>query len=93
MRNEAHLRSVCKWIIDLETSIHMTSHRAAFATHEVIAPHNVHLDDNSLVKTIEIEFIFVKIIMECKINRIHIKYVLYEPKLHVNLLSVNKIVL
>ena len=68
MRNRAHLKSVCKWIINLETSIHMNLHRAAFNTYEVIAPCNVHLGNNSLVKAIEMEFIILKVIVKGKIN-------------------------
>lgn len=69
----------------------MTVYKVAFDTYEIITPHNVRLDDNNIVQTIWMRSIVVKSILESKINQIHIKNVLYVPKLHANLLSVNKL--
>lgn len=49
MWNEAHPKSVCKWIMGSGASKHMTLYRATFHTYEVIFPRNVHLDANSIV--------------------------------------------
>lgn len=36
MRNKAHSKSMCKWIVDSEATKHMTSHRATFDTYEIL---------------------------------------------------------
>ena len=92
MRNETHSKSMCKWIMDSGASKHMTLHKAAFDTYEVITPRNVHLDDNNVVQAIGMESIVVEAILEGKINQIHIKDMLHVSKLHANLLSVSKLV-
>ena len=51
----------------------MNSRRITFNTYEVITPHNVHLDDNSIVQAIGIGSIVVITILEHRINQIHIK--------------------
>ena len=92
MRNEAHSKSICKWIMDSVATKHMTLYRAAFDTYEVITPYNVHLDDNSVVEAIGMGSIIVEAIVKGKINQIRIKNVLHVSKLHANLLSVSKLV-
>lgn len=67
--------------MDLEATKYITSHKAAFSTYEVIATHNVHLDDESVVKAIGIASIVVKAIIRDKINRIRIKDMFHMPKL------------
>ena len=76
----------------LGASKHMTSHRAAFNTYEVIIPRNVHLDDNNVVGAIRMESIIMEAIVKGDINWIHIVNVLHLPKLHANLISVSKFV-
>lgn len=49
MRNEAHFKSMCKWIMDLGASKHMTSRTTTFEMYEVITPRNVHLGDNNVL--------------------------------------------
>ena len=45
---------------------HITLHRVVFDTYEVIAPHNVHLGDESVVKVIGMRSIAVKAIVRVK---------------------------
>lgn len=92
MRNEVYFKSICKWIMDLEASKNMTLHKATFDTYEVIISCNVYLDDNNIVQTIGMRSIVMEIILEDKIKQICINDVFYVLKLHVNLLSVNKLV-
>ncbi len=92
MRHGAHSRSACKWIMDSGATKHMTSHRAAFDTYEVIAPRNVHLGDDSVVEAIGMGSIVVEVVTRGKMNRIRIENALHVPKLHANLLSVSKLV-
>ena len=68
----------------------MTLHRVAFDTYEMISPHNVHLDDDSMAKAIGMGSIIVRVKMRGKMTRIYIMNVLYVPKLQANLLSVSK---
>lgn len=49
MRNRTHSKSMCKWIIDLEAS----KYDFAFDTYEIIAPRNVHLNQNIIAKALE----------------------------------------
>jgi len=91
-RHGAHSRSASKWIMDSGATKHMTSHRAAFDTYEVIAPRNVHLGDDSVVEAVGMGSIVVEVITRGKMNRIRIKDALHVPKLHANLLSVSKLV-
>ena len=41
MHNEIHFKSMYKWIMDSGASKHMTLHKAAFDTYEVIIPRNM----------------------------------------------------
>ena len=81
MRNGTHSKSVCKWIMDSWATIHIPSHRAVFDTYEIIASHNVHLGDDSVVKALGMESIVMEVIVRGKINREQKKYALYIPKL------------
>lgn len=45
--------------MEFEATEHMTLYRVAFATYEVVATYNVHLDDNSFVEAIILGFIIV----------------------------------
>lgn len=60
IHNGVHFKNVCKWIMDSIASKYMTLHRAIFDTYEVIISCHVHLDDNSIVKTIAMEYIVVE---------------------------------
>ena len=79
MCNVAHSKSVCKYIIDLGASKHMTLYRATFDTYEITVSCNVYLDDNSIVKAIGMGSIMVETIFKCIINQIHIEYVFSMP--------------
>ena len=87
-----HSKSMCKWIMDSGATKHMTPHRAAFNTYEVIAPRNVHLGDDSVVEAIGVGSIVVEVLVRGQSRRIRIKDALHVPKLQVNLLSVSKLV-
>jgi hypothetical protein len=69
----------------------MTPHRAAFDMYEVIPTRNVHMGDDSIVEAIGMGSILVKVMVKGRTKRIRIKDVFHVPKLHANLLSVNKI--
>ena len=88
---EAHSRSVCKWIMDSGATKHMTSHRTAFDTYEVISPRNVRLSDGSAAEAIGMGSIVVGVEMRGKATTIRITDVLHVPKLQANLLSVSKL--
>ena len=60
MRFEAHSKSMCKWIMNLDATKHITSYKAAFNTYEIITPRNMHLDDNSIVQAIGMGSIVVE---------------------------------
>jgi hypothetical protein len=69
MHNVAHSKSMCKWIMhEVGSSKYMTSHRVAIGTYEVITPRIVHLNDNSIVKTIIMGSIVMEAIKKCNIN-------------------------
>ena len=78
--------------MDSEAPKHMTLHRIAFHTYEVITLHYVDLGDNNVLQAIKMDSIVVEAILEGKINQLHIKNVFNVPKLHANLLSVSKLV-
>jgi transposase InsO family protein len=87
-----HSNSISKWIMDSGATKHMTPHRAAFDTYEVIAPRNVHLGDDSVVEAIGLGSIVVEVSVRGRSKRIRIKDALHVPKLQANLLSVSKLV-
>lgn len=80
MHNEAHSKSMYKWIMVLGASKHMSLYRTTFSTYEVIAPRIVDLDDNSVAKAIRIGSIVIDLIAKCNINRICIKDALHVPE-------------
>lgn len=68
MRNKAHSKRVCKWIVNSEATKHMTLYiRATFDIYEIIASCNMHLNDNSVVKAIKIKSIVVEAITRGKL--------------------------
>ena len=83
---------MCKWIMDSGATKHMTPHRNAFHTYEVIAPRNVHMGDDSVVKTIGMGSIVVEAVCKGRSRKITIKDALHVPMLQANLLSVSKLI-
>ena len=62
-----HIPRICAmWIINLSASKHMTLHKDAFHTYEVITPRNVDLGDNNVVQAIGMGSIVVEAILEGK---------------------------
>lgn len=90
IHHRAHLMNICKWIMNLEATKYMSSHRAAFHTYEVMFPCNVHLGDNSVAKAIGMGSIVIGVQTRGIRNRVCIMGVLHVPKLHANLLSMRK---
>jgi len=86
-----HCKAICKWIMDLGATKHMTPHRAAFDMYEVIPTRNVHMGDDSIVEAIGMGSILVEVMVKGRTKRIRIKDVPHVPKLHANLLSVSNI--
>ncbi len=86
-----HCKAICKWIMDFGATKHMTPHRTAFDMYEVIPTHNMHMGDDIIVEAIGMGSILVEVMVKGRTKRIRIKDVLHVPKLHANLLSVNKI--
>ncbi len=86
-----HFKAICKWIMHSGATKHMTPHRATFDTYEVIPTRNVHMGDDSIVEAIRMGSILVEVMVKGRTKKIRIKDVLRVPKLHANLLSVNKI--
>ena len=70
----------------------MTSHRLAFDIYDVLTSQNVYLGDDNILEAIGIGSIVVEVIVKGKISKIRIKKSFHVPKLHVNLLSVSKLV-
>lgn len=79
LRSETQSNNVYKWITYLEPIKHMILHRVTFDMYDAITLHNVHLDDNSIVKAIGMGSIMVETIFKCIINQIHIEYVFSMP--------------
>lgn len=91
MQHEAHLRSTCKCIMDLEATKHMIVHRMTFNTYKVIFQRNVRLGDKIVDKATRVRSIVVGVETRRKTNRIHITNVLHVPKRQANSLSVSKL--
>jgi hypothetical protein len=87
-----HARSMSEWIMDSGATKHMTSHRLASDTYEVLTSRSVHLGNDSILEAIGIGSIVVEVMIRGKINKIRINKCLYITKLHANL-PVNKLVL
>jgi transposase InsO family protein len=87
-----HVKSLCKWIMDSGATKHMTPHRVAFNTYEVISPRNVHLGDDSVVDAVGVGSIVVDVLVRGQVKKMTIKDVLHVPKLQANLFSVSKFV-
>ena len=81
--------NMSKWIIDLEATQHVTSHRQAFDTYEAISNHHVFLGENGMV--VGKGSILVETQVTRQRMRITIHDVLYVAKLHANLLSMSKL--
>ena len=92
LRSETQSNNVYKWITYLEPIKHMILHRVTFDMYDAITLHNVHLDDNSIVKAIGMIFIIMEVMLKCKIDQICITNTFNVPKLHANLFSVSKFV-
>ena len=80
------------WIIDSGATQHMTPHREAFLTYELISNRKVYLGDNGMVDAIGMGCIVVEVDVRGQSRSIRIQDVLHVPKLHANLLSVSKLV-
>ena len=93
IQHEAHLRSVYKWIMDLEATKHIILYRAAFDTYEVISLDNVRLDNDGVVETIGVRSIVINVEMKGKTNKFCIMNVLHMLKLQANSLLVSKLLL
>lgn len=70
----------------------MTLSRAAFDKYEVIAPRNVYLGLDKVIKSIDMRSIIVKNIVRGKINRIPIKDAFHVSKLQANMFLVKELV-
>jgi hypothetical protein len=92
MQHTTHARSMSEWIMDSGATKHMTSHRLAFDTYEVLTSRSVHLGDDSILEAIGIGSIVMEVMVRGKINKIRINECLHVPKVHANLLSVSKLV-
>ena len=90
MQHDAHLRRVCKCIMDLESTNHMTLHRMTFNTYKVIFQRNIRLGDNIVAEATGIRSIVVGVETRGKTYRIHITNVLHISKRQANSLSVSK---
>ena len=88
----AHFNTMCKWIMDSGATKHMTPHRNAFHTYEAIAPRNVHMGNDSVVKAIGMGSIVVGATWKGRSRKITIKDALHVPMLQANLLSVSKLI-
>lgn len=57
-----------KWIMDSRASNHMISHRTTFVTYEIMALHNIYLDDDGVVEAIGIGSIVVELMVKDKMK-------------------------
>ena len=53
MQHEVHSKIMCEWIMDLQSRKHIISHKLAFDIYEAIAPFNVYLGEDNIVKEIK----------------------------------------
>ena len=88
----AQFKGLSKWIMDSGATKHMTPHKEAFATYEVISPRNVHMGDDSIVEAVGMGSIVVEVMVRGQPKRIRIHDALHVPMLKANLLSVSKLV-
>lgn len=86
MQYVAHFKIMCKQIMDLVASKHMTFHKASINIYKVITLRNICLNDDSVVKEIGIKFIVIDLSLKDKIKRIRI----HMSKLKEKFLLVNK---
>lgn len=77
--------------MDSAITKHMTLHKSAFDTYEVISSCNMHFDNNSMAEAIEMGSIVIVVEIRGIKNIICITSVLHVPKLQVNLLSMGKL--
>ena len=63
--------------MDSGATKHMTPHRVAFHTYEVISPRNVHLGDDSIVDAIGVGSIIVEVLVRGHLKKVTMKDVLY----------------
>lgn len=83
---------ISKWIVDSGATQHMTPHRHMFDTYESVSNRNVFLGDNGAVEALGKGSILVESRVNGEVKKIRVYDVLHVPKLHVNLLSVGKLV-
>ncbi|OAE20919.1 hypothetical protein AXG93_3256s1660 [Marchantia polymorpha subsp. ruderalis] len=68
VQHTPYARSMWEWIMDSGATKHMTSHRLAFHTYEVLTSQNVHLGDDSILEAIGIGSIVVEVMVQFNIN-------------------------
>src|SRR5579875_408018 len=92
--NDGDDNTMAKWIMDSGATKHMTSHRAAFQTYEVISPPlHVHLGDDSIVHAVGIGTIVEEVVVMGVKHKINMKDVLHIPKFKKNLICVVRLAL
>ena len=70
MQHETHSRSICKSIMDMRATKHMTLHRKIFNIYKVIFLCNMHLVGHIMDEAIGIGSIVVEVEMVGKNNRV-----------------------
>jgi hypothetical protein len=79
VQHTSHARSMSEWIMDSGATKHMTSHRLAFDTYEVLNSRSVHLGNDSILEAIDIRSNVMEVMVRGKINKIHINECLHVP--------------